>query len=81
MAFPSNYGARSPHSGGRATEWKRGYSVAIVERIEPLPSEQIYGAWWKANVLADAKAAVARSGNAICAGSARNRDTVVPLAP
>jgi hypothetical protein len=35
--------------------------VAIVERIEPLPSEEIYGAWWKANGLADAKAAVARS--------------------
>jgi hypothetical protein len=33
----------------------------ILERIEPFQFEQIYGAWWKANVLADAKAAVARS--------------------
>jgi hypothetical protein len=33
----------------------------IVERIEPFPFEQIYGGWWQANVLADGKAAVARS--------------------
>jgi glyoxylase-like metal-dependent hydrolase (beta-lactamase superfamily II) len=33
----------------------------ILERIEPLAFEQIYGAWWKANVLANAKAAVQRS--------------------
>ena len=33
----------------------------IVERIEPFSFEQIYGGWWQANVLADAKAAVARS--------------------
>jgi glyoxylase-like metal-dependent hydrolase (beta-lactamase superfamily II) len=33
----------------------------IVERIAPFPIEQIYGGWWKANVLADAKAAVQRS--------------------
>jgi len=33
----------------------------IVERIEPFSFEQIYGGWWKANVLADAKAAVTRS--------------------
>jgi hypothetical protein len=33
----------------------------ILETIEPLPFEQIYGAWWKANVLSDAKAAVERS--------------------
>ena len=33
----------------------------ILERIGPFPFEQIYGAWWKANVLTDAKAAVARS--------------------
>ena len=33
----------------------------IVERIEPFSFEQIYGGWWKANVLADAKAAVVRS--------------------
>ncbi|MGE5213731.1 MAG: MBL fold metallo-hydrolase, partial [Nitrospirota bacterium] len=33
----------------------------IVKTIEPFAFEQIYGAWWKANVLADAKAAVARS--------------------
>jgi len=61
LAFPSNYGERSPPSGGRATEWKRGYSVGIVEKIEPFPFEQIYGGWWKANVLVDAKAVVARS--------------------
>ena len=33
----------------------------ILERIEPFSFEQIYGAWWKANVLSDAKAAVRRS--------------------
>src|SRR5262245_8824155 len=33
----------------------------ILKTIEPFAFEQIYGAWWKANVLADAKAAVARS--------------------
>jgi hypothetical protein len=33
----------------------------ILETIEPFPFEQIYGAWWKANVLSDAKAAVRRS--------------------
>lgn len=33
----------------------------ILERTEPFSFEHIYGGWWKANVLADAKAAVARS--------------------
>ena len=33
----------------------------ILEAIEPFAFEQIYGGWWKANVLADAKATVARS--------------------
>src|SRR6184192_2949059 len=33
----------------------------IVERTEPFTFEQIYGGWWKASVLSDAKAAVARS--------------------
>jgi glyoxylase-like metal-dependent hydrolase (beta-lactamase superfamily II) len=33
----------------------------ILERVDPFSFEQIYGAWWKANVLSDAKAAVARS--------------------
>jgi hypothetical protein len=33
----------------------------ILKTIEPFAFEQIYGAWWKANVLGDAKAAVARS--------------------
>jgi glyoxylase-like metal-dependent hydrolase (beta-lactamase superfamily II) len=33
----------------------------IVERIEPFPFERIYGGWWQANVLTDAKAAVTRS--------------------
>jgi hypothetical protein len=33
----------------------------ILERIEPFQFEQIYGAWWQADVLADAKAAVVRS--------------------
>jgi hypothetical protein len=33
----------------------------ILERIERFPFEQIYGAWWGANVLSNAKAAVARS--------------------
>jgi hypothetical protein len=35
----------------------------ILERIERFPFEQIYGAWWGANVLSDAKSAVARSAN------------------
>ncbi len=34
---------------------------SIVERIEPFAFEQIYGGWWQANVLSDAKAAVVRS--------------------
>jgi glyoxylase-like metal-dependent hydrolase (beta-lactamase superfamily II) len=33
----------------------------IVERIEPFSFDQIYGGWWQANVLADAKAVVVRS--------------------
>jgi len=30
----------------------------ILERIERFPFEQIYGGWWKANVLSNAKDAV-----------------------
>jgi hypothetical protein len=33
----------------------------ILKRIEPFAFGQIYGAWWKANVLSDARAAVTRS--------------------
>ncbi len=33
----------------------------IVERIEPFSFEKICGGWWQANVLADAKADIARS--------------------
>ena len=33
----------------------------ILERIEPFSFDQIYGAWWEANILSDAKAAVVRS--------------------
>ena len=33
----------------------------ILRTIEPFPFDQIYGAWWKANVLSNAKAAVQRS--------------------
>jgi glyoxylase-like metal-dependent hydrolase (beta-lactamase superfamily II) len=33
----------------------------ILKRIERFPFEQIYGAWWGANVLSDAKATVRRS--------------------
>ena len=33
----------------------------IIESIEPFSFEQIYGGWWQANVLADAKAVVMRS--------------------
>jgi hypothetical protein len=32
-----------------------------IDAIEPFSFEQIYGGWWNANVLSDAKAAVARS--------------------
>jgi hypothetical protein len=34
----------------------------ILKATEPFSFDQIYGGWWKANVLSDAKAAVARSG-------------------
>jgi DNA-directed RNA polymerase subunit RPC12/RpoP len=33
----------------------------ILETIEPFSFDQIYGAWWKANILSDAKVAVERS--------------------
>ena len=33
----------------------------ILETIEPFSFEQIYGAWWNANALSDAKTAVSRS--------------------
>jgi hypothetical protein len=33
----------------------------ILETIEPFAFDQIYGAWWNANVLSDAKGAVRRS--------------------
>src|SRR5436305_2908384 len=33
----------------------------LDERIEPFSFDHIYGGWWQANVLADAKAAVVRS--------------------
>jgi len=33
----------------------------ILERIEPFSFDQIYGGWWKANVLSNAKGAVDRS--------------------
>jgi hypothetical protein len=33
----------------------------ILETLEAFSFDQIYGGWWKANVLADAKPAVARS--------------------
>jgi glyoxylase-like metal-dependent hydrolase (beta-lactamase superfamily II) len=33
----------------------------ILETIEPFSFDEIYGAWWKANVLSDAKTAVIRS--------------------
>lgn len=33
----------------------------IVEGVEPFSFDQIYGGWWQANVLSDAKAAVKRS--------------------
>ena len=33
----------------------------ILKAIEPFSFDQINGGWWKANVLSDAKAAVARS--------------------
>jgi glyoxylase-like metal-dependent hydrolase (beta-lactamase superfamily II) len=54
----------------------------ILETIEPFSFEQIYGGWWKANVLADAKAAVVRSAERyLRAISALNCDTAVPLSP
>ena len=33
----------------------------ILEQIEPLAFEQIYGAWWERNILSDGKGAVSRS--------------------
>ena len=38
-----------------------GHINRILDAIEPFSFEQIYGAWWNANVLSDAKAAVAQS--------------------
>jgi hypothetical protein len=35
--------------------------LRILETLEPFSFDQIYGGWWKANVTAEAKAAVARS--------------------
>ena len=35
----------------------------IVERIEPFSFDQVYGGWWQANVLSDAKVAVTCSAN------------------
>ena len=43
----------------------------IVERIEPFPFEQVYGGWWQANVLADAKAAVVQSAERYLRGISR----------
>src|SRR5437762_2031958 len=42
-------------------QWVMRESPRILQRIEPFSFDQIYGGWWKANVLSDAKAAVARS--------------------
>ena len=33
----------------------------ITDAIDPFSFDQIYGGWWKANVVSDAKAAVSRS--------------------
>ena len=33
----------------------------ILERIEPFAFEQIYGGWWKRNVLSEGKSAISRS--------------------
>jgi hypothetical protein len=33
----------------------------IAEAIAPFAFEQIYGAWWQRNILADGKRAIARS--------------------
>jgi hypothetical protein len=33
----------------------------ILQRIEPFSFDHIYGAWWQANILSDAKATVGRS--------------------
>lgn len=33
----------------------------IVERIEPLAFEQLYGAWWERNILSEGKGAIRRS--------------------
>ena len=33
----------------------------ILQRIEPFSFDHIYGAWWHANILSDAKAVVGRS--------------------
>jgi hypothetical protein len=38
-----------------------GHINRILDAIEPFSFEQIYGAWWEANILSDAKAEVARS--------------------
>jgi hypothetical protein len=53
----------------------------ILKTIEPFSFDQIYGAWWKATVLSDAKAAVARSAERYQrARSLRNRSARRSLA-
>src|SRR5205809_695476 len=58
-----------PHYYTTMVEWAERFDAQILlhavdhilNAIEPSPFDQIYGAWWKANVLSDAKAAVGRS--------------------
>jgi hypothetical protein len=45
----------------------------IVQRIEPLGFDRIYGAWWQRNVLSDGKSAVQRSADRYLHAIARQR--------
>jgi hypothetical protein len=49
----------------------------ILETIEPFLFEQLYGAWWQANILSDAKAAVAQSAQRYL--SARDCSVIIRL--
>jgi len=53
VSFMRSYPNLIPLGGGAINR--------ILETNEPFSFDQIYGGWWKADVLSDAKTAVARS--------------------
>jgi hypothetical protein len=53
VSFMRSYPNLIPLSGAAVTK--------IAQRIEPFAFEQVIGAWWERNILADGKGAIARS--------------------